>query len=236
MENPEESIEVTRSEDGGGNGLPTDITPSEEPQEPVAPTVNEQPTETPEEASQPSLYKLPDGREVDPDTLYKEYTENLLPEFTRKSQELAKLKGGEQPIEAPQTEIPQFETYEELAEYIKQDVFRTMENQRQAEIERENSIKGQVAEQIESIKKEDPSLDENKLFEHAIKYKFNDLTLAYQNMKDMGNIIKQVQKTTANNIAKRRDPVSVLPGANGQAPTPSSFSNAIDYLRSLKSG
>jgi len=45
-----------------------------------------------QEGSPSKLYKLPDGREVTADEVYKEYVENLLPEFTRRSQELAELK------------------------------------------------------------------------------------------------------------------------------------------------
>jgi hypothetical protein len=47
-------------------------------------------TESSEQAVVESkLYKLPDGREVTADDLYREHTENLLPEFTRRSQKLA---------------------------------------------------------------------------------------------------------------------------------------------------
>ena len=40
------------------------------------------------EKGESKLYKLPDGREVTADEVFKEYTENLLPEFTRRSQKL----------------------------------------------------------------------------------------------------------------------------------------------------
>ena len=50
----------------------------------------------------------------------------------------------------------------------------------------------------------------------------------------MNQIVKSVQKTTADNIAKRNDPVSITPGATGQRPDPSQFSNAVEYMRSLK--
>ncbi len=38
------------------------------------------------------LYKLPDGREVTADEVFSEYTEKLLPEFTRRSQRLSELE------------------------------------------------------------------------------------------------------------------------------------------------
>jgi predicted NAD-dependent protein-ADP-ribosyltransferase YbiA (DUF1768 family) len=50
--------------------------------------------------SESKLYKLPDGREVSADDLYKEHTEKLLPEFTRRSQELAEFKRQNQESEA----------------------------------------------------------------------------------------------------------------------------------------
>ena len=50
--------------------------------------------------SESKLYKLPDGREVSGDDLYKEHTEKLLPEFTRRSQELAEYKRQTQEAEA----------------------------------------------------------------------------------------------------------------------------------------
>jgi hypothetical protein len=54
-------------------------------------------------------------------------------------------------------------------------------------------------------------------------------------MKDMGQVAKTVQKQTAENIAKRNDPVSVSPGsAVGTAPDPSAFGSAVEYMRSLK--
>lgn len=39
-----------------------------------------------------NLYTLPDGREVDAETLSKEWKENFYPEFTKRSQELKKLR------------------------------------------------------------------------------------------------------------------------------------------------
>ncbi len=49
----------------------------------------------------------------------------------------------------------------------------------------------------------------------------------------MSQLAKTVQQTTAKNIAKRADPVSVSHGATGIRPDPSQFSTARDYLRSI---
>jgi len=40
----------------------------------------------------PKLFKMPDGREMSADDLYKEHTEKLLPEFTRRSQKLKEFE------------------------------------------------------------------------------------------------------------------------------------------------
>ncbi|HBZ37384.1 MAG TPA: hypothetical protein DEO59_02530, partial [Balneola sp.] len=62
-----------------------EATPS--PEETPTPVEGETPTEvTPEE---PMLYETPDGRQVTAEVLQKEWKENFLPEFTRKSQALA---------------------------------------------------------------------------------------------------------------------------------------------------
>ena len=70
-------------------------TPIESPSEE---TKTESPAEK-VEATEPvepkvELFELPDGRKVDGQTLAKEFKENFIPEFTRKSQELAELKKG----------------------------------------------------------------------------------------------------------------------------------------------
>jgi hypothetical protein len=49
-------------------------------------------TTSEEDVNESKLFKLPDGREVTADDLYKEHTENLLPEFTRRSQKLSEYE------------------------------------------------------------------------------------------------------------------------------------------------
>ena len=195
------------------------VTPTE-PQEPVQPT-------------EPELYELPDGRKVDAETLSKEWKENFYPEYTRKSQELAQVKQTPQtaPSEPKEEWVPQ--TYEEIIEKAKQEVFRTIEQTEQQRVEAQQKIEMEVSTQLESLKKTDPTLNENALFQHAMKYKFTDLQLAHQNMKDMNMLVKNVQETTAKNIAKRQDPVSITPGAGVGRPDPRAFGSATDFLRSI---
>lgn len=221
----EENIEVT----------PSVETPSEQP-ETVTPTVTE--TTEPVVPTEPELYELPDGRKVDADTLSKEWKENFYPDYTRKSQELAKVKTetlpNNEPAKNPLADpdyVPQ--TYEELAQQIEARMIEKQEARDREIVERRQEVENQVVNQLNTIKKTDPSLNENALFLHATKYGFRDLTVAYQNMKDMNQLAKTVQQTTAKNIAKRSDPVSISPGASGIQSDPSQFSTARDYLRSL---
>ena len=214
-------------------------TPSEviEPVEPAEQTSVE-PTE-PEE----TLYELPDGRKVDASTLQKEWKENFYPEYTRKSQELAKLTQEKLPNNetvnpyADPSYVPK--SYEEIIAVAEARAVEKIKAEERSKVEEYESIENEVASQLTELKKIDPTLNENALFEHANKYDFKDLKLAYKNMKDMSDVVKTTQKTTAHNIAKRNDPVSVAStsiGKSGQKLNPDDFRSAKDYLRALKGG
>jgi len=71
---------------------PTTVEP-EAPQEPQE-IVNQE-----QAPSEPDLYDLPDGRKVDGQTLAKEWKENFLPDYTRKSQALSEMKDKTTPTE-----------------------------------------------------------------------------------------------------------------------------------------
>lgn len=220
---PDETIEVVPSDDGGNE-------PIETPSEPII-----EPLVTPE----PELYELPDGRKVDAETLSKEWKENFYPDYTRKSQALA---AKEQPIvQNDQTTNPIEDpnwipnSYGEIIKIAKAEVKADLEREQQAQVQRQQEIESNVAGELAAVKKIDSSVNENALFLHANKYKFNSLIDAHQNMKDMADLAKNVQQTTVSNIAKRADPVSVSQGASGGVkPDASQFSSATDYLRALQ--
>ena len=67
---------------------------------PIAEQAPQEQSTSEQVVSESKLFKLPDGREVSADDLYKEHTEKLLPEFTRRSQELAEYKRQTQETEA----------------------------------------------------------------------------------------------------------------------------------------
>ena len=224
---PEESISVAPSEDNGNVPLeapsePT-VEPVVEPVQPAEPTIE--------------LFDLPDGRKVDAQTLATEFKQNFLPEFTRKSQELAQLKEKEplpEPVKSPYADpeyVPQ--NYEEIIRTAEERVFRSIEQREADRIATQQAIETSVATQLDEVKKVDPTVNENQLFLHATKYNFRDLTVAHRNMKDMAELAKTVKQQTAQDIQKRNDPVSVSPGATGARPNRESFSSAVDFLRSL---
>lgn len=227
------------------DGTPSEATPIEEV---TAPSEGEEETEeAPEEApaeapAEPEveLFELPDGRKVDAATLSREWKDNFMPDYTQKSQDLAALKG---PKDQPQPDkptdplkdpnyIPQ--TYDELAAQIEARILSGMTERQAQESAQRQAVEDHVLGQVAELKAENPTLNENALFLHATKYGFRDLKLAHQNMQDMDQTVKKVQRVTADNIVKRTDPVSMQPGATGTKLNPSDFRSAVDYLRALQ--
>lgn len=236
----DETIEVVPSDDNGN--VPAEA-PSEPTVEPAAPA--EAATETTEPVvPEVTLYDLPDGRKVDGETLAKEWKENFLPDYTRKSQELAGLKT-KTPPETITTNDPtrpytdpewQPKSYAEIIQIAKDEVKNELKSEEQAKEDAYKAIETSVATQLEGIKAKDKTLNEDTLFLHATKFGFTDLNLAYNNMSEMNRIAKTVQKNTADNIAKRVDPVSTTPGNSGGAKlNPDDYPSAREYLRALKS-
>lgn len=231
---PSESIEIPNSEVEETPAAPSEETPAEQNVEKEAETPADTETPVVEE-----LFELPDGRKVDGQTLAKEWKENFLPDYTRKSQELA-AKNQPLPNETPKVnpyDDPDYvpTSYAEIIEAAKRAALDELAQNENDRIEAQTAAENAVVAQLEAVKAIDPNVDENKLFLHANKYGFRDLSTAYQNMKDMSGLVKTVQKQTTENIAKRQDPVSVQPGGNvGTTPNPSNFGSAVEYMRSLK--
>lgn len=237
----EPSIDVPPSADNGNLPVDAPIAPNPEPQTPAAAAPAE-PTTPPAEPVAGELYELPDGRKVDGATLTKEWKENFLPEFTRKSQTLAAIEKNIAPPVVPQDNKPTNpladpnfvpQTYEELAKVIRESTIAELEGREAAKVAERQAIEDNVSAQLTEIKAADPNLNESALFHHATKYRFTDLRLAHQNMRDMAQVVKETKQATAKDINKRNDPVSINPGAMGATPDSSSFSSARDFLRSL---
>lgn len=221
-----ETMDVAPSEDNGNT-----------PAEGVVVETPSEPEPVKEEAApvEPELYELPDGRKVDAATLSKEWKENFMPDYTKKSQELAKVSvSPEKPVNpyADPEYTPQ--TYEEILQEAERRALKAVEGKEQAKIESQKALTDAVEGQLKEIRATDPNLNEEALYQHAVKYGFQDLRRAHQNMRDMSEVVKKTQDVTAKNIAKRADPVSVTPGATGAKLDPSHFATSRDYLRALK--
>ena len=213
---------------------PKEVTPeSPAPDEPVA--------------DADGLFELPDGRKVDAATLTKEWKDNFLPDYTRKSQDLAELRRGKDIIhpenDEPKWKSPDYvpENYAEVIEIATAEAERRQEAKVTAEQDRIASIKGAVEAEVESLKKIDSKLDENALFAHANKYGFQDLTAAYANMVDMRKAIIDTEQRTVKNIKARES--EEISGSSSGATSPddgydpgamSAFGSAAEFLGRLQ--
>lgn len=200
-----------------------------------------EPTKEPEKAED-NLVELPDGRKLPPKEAEAEYR-NLYSEFTRKSQKLATYEKGNseitnnQPTEKSEW-IPQ--TWEEVLDKAKQTLREDLEREKNDEANFRKQNEEMVVGQLTELKKENPNLNESQLFNHAIKYNFTDLKVAYNNMKDMQASIQKATKLTAENLVKRNaEPISggSQGGAvfDGDVYDPGARNTSmVDLLRSMK--
>jgi len=233
---------------GADTGLPGE-TPTAEPQPEVkeveTPVETPEPKkETPSEIPAENLVELPDGRKLSPKEAEAEYR-NLYSEFTRKSQKLATYEKDPSKItNEPKTVVEKTEwvpqTWDEVLEKAAQSIEEKRQRESQAEQELRQKNETYVSEQLADLKKENPTLNETQLFNHALKYNFSDLKVAYSNMRDMQSSIKKATEETAKNIQKRNaEPVNGggQGGAvyDGDVYDPSARNTSlVDYLRSIK--
>lgn len=219
-----------------GESVDTYVEPTE-----TVETVEEH-VETEEPATQEKvLVELPDGRKLEPEEVAEEY-KKLQAEFTRKSQRLAEIERGNinnnKPTESSEEWIP--ETYEEILQKAEERVLQRLESKTQYEQQITQQAAELVDNQLAEIKKENPSLNEALLFQHAMKYGFQDLKMAHTNYKEMHKAIKSAQEITAQNIQKRNaEPISggvqsgITDDRDVYDPTISSKS-LMDAFRSIK--
>jgi len=218
---------------------PTDpgTIPETDPGESPEAIPNDAPIETPE----PVLYETPDGRKVDAETLQREWKEHFLPDYTRKSQELAELKRPPKEEVVPEWSQPDYvpNSYAEVIQIAKQEAIAELERARLAELEQREEITSRVEAQLAELKKDDPKLDENALFQHASKYGFRDLKLAHDNYRVMRDAIAQTETRVLQNVQRRGEaPVAPPTGTpiTGDAVDPNvsqRFGSARDFLASL---
>lgn len=239
----EETMEIAPSEEQGN--LPLE-TPSEQPIEPAIPAEEAKETAQPAEPIEPQVFETPDGRKVDGATLQREWKENFLPDYTKKSQALAEIEKAKNIKTNETTEDPYAKPeyvpgdYREVINVAKKELKEEMAKDRQSEIDNQKAFEENISNEISELKKSDPNLNTDALFHHSNTYfakygvKFPDLKSAYTHMKDQAELTKTVQQTTVKNIAKHSDPVSATGKAGGIAPNPSNFRYARDYFNAIK--
>ena len=202
------------------------VTPTEptEPQTPTAEPVKEGEEAEPTEATptEPELYELPDGRKVTGSELRRLYADELLPEFTRRSQELAKYQDPQkqnQPQATAQPKEPWVpQSYDEILEKAKEAVLGELTSRQQMEQQAREQLADSIDSQVTELKKTEPNLNENQLFQHATKYGFGDLKLAYQNMKDMNLVVQATEQRVQKNLANRAGTPIAGNAKSGTAP------------------
>lgn len=225
------------------SGKAPEATPESTPETPVTP-------ETPA-PTEPVLYDLPDGRKVDAETLSREFKEKFLPDYTRKSQELSRLKNSTP--ETPKTDTPPVPTgkpwespdwqpkdWNEVLQVATEQAFERLTATDREKAEQAQLVEQYVTAQLNEVKTIDPKVNEAQLFEHATKYGFTDLKAAHINMKEMQNIRMTTEQQVLKNLKSREaEPIS---GGGGPKVTSdevdlantSRFSSAADALRFIK--
>lgn len=203
--------------------------------------------EAPKEEQKPEeseeLYALPDGKQVDAATLAKEWRDNFLPEFTRRSQELAALKNPK--VEKEEAVAPdpwkstewEPKTYQELLDAAKTEAERTVWQKITEEANRETqeqqAREAFITQEIEQIKQLDPKVNINTVMAHASKYAFSSLIPAYQNLRAIQEAEKRVEDRVMKNIKLRAgEPV----GEDSAAPSsaPSDFAPGKGFEMAMK--
>lgn len=167
------------------------------------------------------MVKMPDGRELTPAEAAREMRENFLPEYTRVTQELAKYKGTPPTLPTP-SEAPKrpwadpnwmpatnAELLQAAAEFVQdQQAQATVEAERQSA-----AVKQMVETQIAEIKAKDPNLNEDVLFQHALKFGFSDLRAAHANLLE----IDARSKAAVEAATRAREQRGAAPVATPQA-------------------
>lgn len=205
-----------------------------------APVIQETPVvETP----QAPLYDLPDGRKV-PGEVVKEEYQNLLKDYTQKSQKLAAYENINKPKEdVPEWKRPEYvpQTYAEVIEIAQRQAIESIKNERLEEENRMKETAKFVDSQIAELRQTDPSLDENALFQHATKYGFRDLKSAHTNFRAIKDAELAAEQRTLKNLKARGiDPVTAAsaPGTDTGGIDYNAIAgrneSALDFLRRIK--
>lgn len=231
-----------------------EVQPTAEETKPEAPSQEAAP-QAPAEAQAPvsEQYELPDGSKVDAEGLSKAWRDNFMPEYTRKSQELAALKAKSSPAkeEVPAAELPwkkdqawEATTYDALAEPLLAEAEKRVWEKIVAESGREERERQEreayVAQEVEQLKGIDPKANVQAVMAHASKYQFPSLIPAYQNMRAIEDAARLAEERVLKNMKQRAgEPVgggAADPGAGITFPADvqTGYEKALYVLRNNK--
>lgn len=164
-------------------------------------------------------FRTPDGRELTADQMYEEYNK-LLPEFTRRSQELSELrKIAEQINNQPDYSglSPEEKQAREILDGIKRDAVSQAKNEITPMIE-EFRVKAEIAD----LQKRYDDFNPDEVIPFALQNRILDLDSAYKVMnyeKKIQQVKEDAQRATATNFT-RRGPAggNPAPGQGGGRP------------------
>jgi hypothetical protein len=201
------------------------LQPTAEPivADPVAPAADPAAQPAAEPApTEPALYELPDGRKVTADVLAEEWKTKFMPDYTKKSQAIADIQRAatnqpqtpsnsnpapQNPWEKPDW-VPQ--TYQEILEAAKGAVMQSLAQEEASKLQVKQQVNTMVENQLAEIRKVEPNVSEELLFQHANKYGFGDLTAAFKNMQDFNIVVKRTEQRVQQNLNSRAsEPVAV---------------------------
>jgi len=179
------------------------IEQAEAPQD--APQEELKPEAAPSE--EPNLFELPDGRKVDAETLSKEWRDNFMPEFTRRSQALAEARKQPEPAktEAPPWEDPEWvpTSWKEGMEIAEMKVWQKIQEEATREEREAKAREEYVAKEVEYIKGLDPNADINQVMSYAAKRSHTSLVTAYQALQDIEEAARRAEDRVQRNLKTR---------------------------------
>ncbi|MBI4151612.1 hypothetical protein HY496_01465 [Candidatus Woesearchaeota archaeon] len=191
-----------------------------QPNQGNAPVVTGQGGGTPQGGGgEPQTYELPDGRQVSAEELAREWKENFLPDYTRKSQELSNLKktpdGGQPPVQNqnPWTDpnyVPK--TWEEIFAEVEKRLDTKTQAQREQELvaqKEKEELNKQIDASILKIKETDKTLNEDDMFRYAAEeakkgVQYSTVEALYGNYKQIEQARLQGQRDALKNIQNRQ--------------------------------
>lgn len=184
------------------------------------------------------LYEMPDGRKLTADQVHAEYN-NLLPDYTRKSQELAKLTGKpneQQGQPDPNDPLAKFKdpNYQpqswaevlEAAKLLVDNDLKAKDEATKKEQQEREAVSKQIDEAVAKIKETDKALDEEDMFTYAAEkakkgVQYASVDALYDDYKAIRDARKQGMSEAHRNMQNRgaRD-VSVGAGSPSGGPAP----------------